>query len=348
MQRRPLFGFRNHLRHQQPQPQALPAPRGGDSEEVRQLHAHDYLISISDRVEQTAAYPFVADAPLVKSVVDTLLSGTSVLLVGEPGIGKRTISLGVARALHARGGPTPRVYTLSLGREFWSTTEGESIAAVQNEIRLIFQLVQRAGTERVIFCIDDLDVLNFIDRLVLRERPLAVRDVTEPLLSLENMLRFLLFSRRILCLCTCIRAAYERLKDSDTYYDEKFSKSFRVIPMAPPDRARATVITAAHAPRIETGLHVVLNPGVVEAAVAASDKFLTHRSMPEKAIELVQECAERAIVEAEGSGSGSGSDAGDRDRAATRIVVSIDHVTNLIHHWCGINSDEVRSYIEQH
>lgn len=314
------------------------------------LHKHDHLICISDRVDQTLIFPFIQDGPLLDRVVDTILNGTSVLVVGGPGIGKRTLSLGVARRFHEirqsgvnNAVASRKVYTLSLGRGFWTQAQGAAVTAMQNKIRQVFRLVEQAGPEKIVFCIDDVDVLNFVDTLVMkqrrRERPLAVRDATEPILSTENMLRFLLFSKKVLCLCTCIKAAYNRLVTLDTYYDEKFSKSFRVFHMAEPSIPHSSLIVTAHRERIEAELDVMIQPDAINASVAYAITFLAHRNMPEKAIDLLNEASITAVQKVESSNDSFGPYTLVKNG---RPVVTRTHVDSLIRGWCGVGDNRLR------
>lgn len=385
-----------------------------DNEEdpFRRLHNNPFLTCISDRVDQELIFPYLPDGPLLDEVVQTIVGGTSVLVVGEPGIGKRTLSLGLARRLHEMRGKkrdiehmdndrhktkhqkphmsssvaNRYVYTLSLGREFWAQPKGDDEydndddddmqeegndndnmnnsdnnnkkcrdgggvsgrrcrnAAIQNGIRQVFRDVEKAGPEKLVLCIDDLDMLNFIDTLVIKEHPLNERDNTEPILSTENMLRFLLFNKKILCLCTCISAAHTRLVYLDTFYDEKFSESFRVIHMREPSLRHSFGIVRAHRQRIEAELDVIVMPDAVDAAIAASVTFATHRRMPEKGLELLSEACGMAVKQAEGMGDG---DVRETLHVGGRVIVERGHVSQVVQEWCGVTKEQLERCYEQ-
>lgn len=335
-----------HIESQSP----VASPNGSllQNDPFTRLHRHEQLICISDRVDQTLIFPVINDGRLLDDIVATILTGTSVLVVGEPGIGKRTLSLGVARRLHemrqsgmSNGVISRTVYTLSLGRDFWSQAQGAAISVMQDRIREVFNLVQRAGPEKIVLCIDDLDVLSFVDALVLkqrrRDRPSALRDDTKPFLSTENMLRFLLFSKKVLCLCTCIKAAYNRLVAKDTYYDEKFSKSFRVFYMDEPQLCHSKQIVDAHRERIEAELDVIIRNDALRSAVAYAIRFLSHRYMPEKALDLLHEACSAAVHDAESAPV----EIRDSLHVGGRVIVDKMHVGRLIRQWCGVSDDEL-------
>lgn len=318
------------------------------------LHNHDQVICISDRVDQTLIFPFITDGSLLDDIVNTIVNGVSVLVVGEPGIGKRTLSLGVARRLHqmrqsglSHAVTSRVVYTLSLGRGFWAQAQGDAARVMQNRIRQVFRLVEQAGPEKIVLCIDDVDVLSFVDALVMkqrrRERPFA-RDDTEPILSTENMLRFLLFSRKVLCLCTCIEAAYQRLIRSDTYYDEKFTKSFRVFHMCQPNLQHSKHIVLAHRCRIEAELDVMIQDDAIRASIAYSHTFIAHRCMPEKALDLLYEASLAAVREAEAGNPANQSSTRLDDR---RVVANRSFINLLVRQWCGVSEQSLHQCFEQ-
>lgn len=334
-----------------------PEPNGTNStyDPFSRLHNHDQVICISSRVDQSLIFPFIADGSLLDEIVSTILNGTSVLVVGEPGIGKRTLSLGVARRFHqmrqsglSNAVASRVVYTLSLGRGFWAQAEGAAAAAMQNKIRQVFRLVEQAGPEKIVLCIDDVDVLTFVDTLVMkqrqRERPFAIRDDSESTLSTENMLRFLLFSKKVLCLCTCIKAAYQRLTSSDTYYDENFTKSFRVFHMPEPTLSHSKQIVMAHRGRIEAELDVVIPDDPIRASIAYAISFLSHRSMPEKAIDLLYEACVIAVQEAEDKSQMHSTTARQEDG---RVIVNKLFIDRLIQKWCGASEHSLRQCFDE-
>lgn len=299
------------------------------------LRAHPFLSCISERVPDALNYPFVGHEHLLDQTLLSISRGDSVLIVGEPGIGKRTLSLGLARRLahlcQIRG-PNPvysrTVYALNLRESFLSAPHAYA-HDVQETIRDVFRLVEEAGPERIVFCIDDIDILSFIDRLA-REQP-STQSSSDGVLSTENMLRYLLFSKKVLCLCTCIKSAYQRLKESDTYYDEKFTDTFRVLHMQPPSPSHTRAILFEHKRRLEEQQRVLLPDDTIIAAQAFARRYISHRAMPEKAIDLLHQASDAAVCELRQEHS-----------EADSIVVERIYVDKLIRKWCLVGEEQLQ------
>lgn len=345
---------------------------------LRSLHDHEYVICISDRVKQNEEYPFVGREKILKEILEAICTGNSVLVVGDPGVGKKTLSLGLARELAERkdeacmdGKVFGRiVYTLSLGTEFWNAEDkgGKDVAEIERKIREVFTLVTMAGPEKIVLCIDDVDVLSFLDGLVEEKRgagPIKKEDgdlgnegMEE--MSTENMLRHLLFTKRVLCLCTCIKKAYERLVEEDSFYDEKFTSSFRVVYMDELSLDESIEVVIGHRIRIERMFNVIVPDESVRCAVGFASNYISHRALPENALDLLCEASKAVTsqgkdteVVREGNErcssiaeSGEPSDIGKYGQKTEEIghgrkVVERRFVDDLIIKWCGVTRGQL-------
>lgn len=309
------------------------ATSSSNFEALEQLATIPYVYCISNRVRELERFPFEAYNEVIDEALKAICNGNSVLLVGEPGIGKRSLSLGLARRLTTlkkdSGNPlySRTVYTLSLGNYFWSGGGSNNIKEMQQNVLKVFSLVEKAGPEHLVLCIDDIDILGFVDRLVNETGPTS--QSKQPF-SLENTLRFLLFDKKVLCLCTCIRTAYKRLIDSDTYYDEKFTKSFRVIHMKPPNASVSLQILKAHKSRIEKEHNASITDEAVAITVHCADRYLSHRAMPEKAIDVLSAaCSLARRNKCENTEQAEPT-------SSTKVVVDSEDIASLIQEWCGV------------
>lgn len=345
------------------------APRSCDPS-LAALRQNEHLICITDRIQEYEKYPFVDCEDILNQILQSITKGDSVLVIGEPGIGKRTLSLGLARkfaALREKSASIKSVhhrdvYTLSLGSSFWSRPPGEDVTDIQDNIREVFRLVEAAGPEKIVLCIDDIDIVSFIDDLVKNrassdsqmstESP-QEEGCSEHIPSAENMLRTLLFSKKVLCLCTCIKAAYNRMIRSDTFYDEKFTKSFRVLYMKEPDAKESLRIVRAHRKRIECEYGVIILDESLRAAVSHANRYITHRVMPDKALELICDGCRVALQmageeEARWSQDETNLNGPYHSRRASSaslteppVVLCRYVIDSLITKWCGFSEDQL-------
>lgn len=322
------------------------------------LHENEYVVCISDRINELEKYPFEGCEEILEQIMKSICPGESVLVVGEPGRGKKTLSLGLARKfdeLQQSDAENPiyarKVYTLSLGSSFWNPTTQDDIGEVQEHIREVFRLVEAAGPDKIVLCIDDVDILSFVDDLAKEQNVHsgshlttsgAGQDGTD--MSTENMLRYLLFNRKVVCLCTCIRGAYQRLIYSDTFYDEKFTKTFRVLHMPEPSVTQTLQIIRAHRKRIEAEFGVVLLDEALAAAAAYAKNYLTHREMPESALDILHEASQAARREClKDEGLRSQASGG----APTATVVGRTFVDEQITKWCGYSGEQLDTVLSK-
>ena len=333
--------------------QSLPQMKHSSLDPSIKLHNHQYVVCISGRVEDYAEFPFEGREDILYQTLYSISKGDSVLLVGEPGIGKKTISLGLARMLDAfkKSNPSDQVYsrtvyTLTLGHSFQNSAIGEHATQIQENIREVFRLVEQVGPEKLVLCIDDLDVLNFIDRRVkestsseMAKTGEIVRDITDPSISTENMLRFMLFNRRVICLCTCLESAYERLRRSDTYYDEKFSESFRVLRMKPPSVSQSVRMIYAHKVRLQSRYACTITNEAIDASILYAVKYISHRPLPEKALDVLIESCKAAK-------QGNDNSASSSNTVLPQVEVQQQNVSQIVKKWCGVNDSQLQECLD--
>lgn len=320
-------------------PRSSPLPIS-PSEALALLHQHHYLECITDRISDIHSYPFECNTVLIDQILHSITRQTSVLIVGDPGIGKRTLSLGLARRLITPPNPPLRaVYTLSLGAKVWHSARLDALS-MQQTICEILRLAEVAAPTRLVLCIDDIDILSYVDRLAKSAAPRADH------ISSENLLRSLLFHRRILCLCTSVRLAYERLIQANTYYDEKFTESFRVLHMRQPEGEDALRIVSAHVPRLQRELGVIIPSETARAAVIFATIYLSHRAMPEKALELLQEASGLAVRENEIK-TRTCKDGEIVGEERQEVILHRSFLDRLIQKWCGISAKQLCECLER-
>ena len=68
---------------------------------------------------------------------------------------------------------------------------------------------------------------------------------------------------------------------------------FEIVEVLPPNEDEAIAILSALKPRYEKFHHVEFGPGTIEAAVYASSRFLAHRHLPDRALDLLDEAGSR-------------------------------------------------------
>ena len=195
------------------------------------------------------------------------------LLVGEPGVGKTAILEGVAQRI--ADGAVPAILA---DRTVFAIDASSLIApsrraqSGESSESLIAQLTRHPIA---ILCVDGL--------LDLAASP--GWGATEATHVLEVLSR-----SGIQCLATGTPAGLRRALDNAGV----LVRHFEVVEVPPPTEEEAVRILAGLKPQYEKFHEVVFGEGVIEAAVYASGRFLPHRYLPDRALDLLDEAGARA------------------------------------------------------
>jgi ATP-dependent Clp protease ATP-binding subunit ClpC len=114
-------------------------------------------------------------------------------------------------------------------------------------------------------------------------------------------------------------------------------RHFEVVEIAPPTEEEAVRILAGLKPQYEKFHGVIFGDAVIEAAVFASGRFLPHRYLPDRALDLIDDAGARARVRREGE---------PRDEVETqqRIRRAVRDMENAI---AKHEFDKAKEYAEQ-
>jgi ATP-dependent Clp protease ATP-binding subunit ClpC len=197
------------------------------------------------------------------------------VLVGEPGVGKTAIVEGVAQRIAL--GDVPIVLA---DRAVFAIDASSLIApsrrarSGEGPERLITQL---AAQPIGILCVDGL-----LD--VAASPGWGAIEATHVLEVLSRS--------GVQCIATGTPAGLRRAFENAGV----LVRHFEVVEVAPTTEEEAVRIVAALKPQYENFHGVVFGEGVVEAAVHASGRFLPHRELPDRALDLLDEAGARAGV----------------------------------------------------
>jgi ATP-dependent Clp protease ATP-binding subunit ClpA len=201
----------------------------------------------------------------------------NLLLVGEPGVGKQTILLGLAKAIKEKrvnpGLFFKRVLLLNM-----SLVLGKSSLLTQGKAKFDQLLKEAQSAGNVIL------VINQIEKYMSEEEGI---DLT-PVLSQAAE------SRGIQLIGVTTPEAFSKF----VFPNEQFLKYFEKIEVAAPNRAEALDILEKILPDFERGKKVITTFQALKEIVEQSDKLISHIPFPEKAIDLL----DQLINEASSSG----------------------------------------------
>jgi len=201
------------------------------------------------------------------------------VLIGEPGVGKTAIAVGLALRIVQKKVPRTlqdkRVVTLDLaglvaGTKYRGQFE-ERMKALMNEL-------EKAR-----------DVILFIDEL----HTIVGAGGASGSLDASNMFKPALARGDIQCIGATTLDEYRKYIETDGALDRRFQK----VMVEPPSYDETLQILENIKFKYEEHHHVRYSKDAIEAAVKLSNRYITDRHLPDKAIDLIDEAGAKARLQ---------------------------------------------------
>ncbi|MDM3870245.1 ATP-dependent chaperone ClpB [Porticoccus sp. W117] len=277
----------NHYGNKQQLQQAIADVRGGENvnnpeAEGNRQALDKYTIDLTERAEQGKLDPVIGRDEEIRRTIQVLQRRTknNPVLIGEPGVGKTAIAEGMA--LRIINGEVPeglkdkRILSLDLGAllagaKFRGDFE-ERLKAVLNE------LSKQEG--RIILFIDELHTMVGAGK-------------AEGAMDAGNMLKPALARGELHCVGATTLDEYRQFIEKDAALERRFQK----VLVDEPSEEDTIAILRGLKERYEVHHGVEINDSALVAAAKLSQRYITDRQLPDKAIDLIDEAASRIRME---------------------------------------------------
>src|SRR5262245_56807074 len=237
---------------------------------------------LTELARQNKLDPVIGRATEIERVIQVLSRRTknNPVLLGEAGVGKPAIVEGLAQLIV--NGDVPellrdrRIVVLDLammvaGTKYRGQFE-ERIKAVMNEVR-------RAR-----------NTILFIDEL----HTLVGAGGAEGAIDASNLLKPALARGEIQCIGATTLDEYRKYIEKDGALERRFQQ----IIVNPPTKGEAVRILKGLRDRYQAHHHVVIKDEALESAVELSDRYISGRCLPDKAIDVIDEAGARVRLKA--------------------------------------------------
>jgi len=256
------------------------SPQEGDKKDVRAPALRAFGRDLTELAKKDELDPVIGRNDEIERVIQILCRRTknNPVLLGEAGVGKTAIVEGLAQEIAAGKMPEllrdKRVITLDLalmvaGTKYRGQFE-ERIKAVMDEIR---------RSKNVILFIDELHTI-------------VGAGSAEGAMDASNIIKPALSRGELQCIGVTTLNEYRKYIEKDAALERRF----QIVKVEAPTVEEAVQILKGLRPKYEAHHKAKLTDEALEAAVRLSDRYITGRFLPDKAIDVMDEAGARARI----------------------------------------------------
>ena len=202
------------------------------------------------------------------------------VLIGEPGVGKTAIAEGIAQRIVSGDAPetikTKQIVALDIGALIAGT---QYRGQFEERLKAVIKEVQNSNGGIVLF-IDELHTLVGAGK-------------TEGAMDAANILKPALARGELHCIGATTLDEYQKYIEKDAALERRFQP---VMVMEPNEEDSISILRGLKE-RYEVHHGVRITDGAIVAAVQLSNRYISDRFLPDKAIDLIDESASRLRME---------------------------------------------------
>ena len=253
--------------------------------ESRYRALEKYSIDLTQLATEGKLDPVIGRDAEIRRVTQTLTrrKKNNPVIIGEAGVGKTAIAEGLASRVASNDVPDSlkgrRVLALDMGAMVaGSKFRGE----FEERLKAVMDEVKQAQGEIILF-LDEIHTM-------------VGAGAAEGGLDASNLLKPALSRGELQCIGATTSEEYRKYIEKDAALERRFQPVY----LEEPSVEDTVDILKALRPRYEAHHRVKIDDAALEAAARLSDRYITGRQLPDKAIDFIDEAASKVRIDAEG------------------------------------------------
>ena len=256
--------------------------RGGRERQEEKSALSQFCRDLTQAAEKNELDPVIGREGEIQRIIQILIRRTknNPVLIGEPGVGKSAVVEGLAQRIVQGNVPDmlqgKRVLSLDMGALVAGTKyRGE----FEERLKNVMDELKQAG-----------NVLLFMDEM----HTIIGAGSSEGGLDAANLLKPALSRGEIQCIGATTLDEYRKHIEKDTALERRFQP----VTVGEPTAEETLSILCGLRDRYEAHHKVRITDEALAAAVKLSDRYITERFLPDKAVDLMDEAASRVRIAA--------------------------------------------------
>lgn len=237
-----------------------------------------YCTDLTEKAADGKLDPVVGRTEEIERLMQVLSRRTknNPCLVGEPGVGKTAIIEGLAQRIVSGMVPESMKYKHILTLDLASLIAGSKYRGeFEDRMKRLIQEVKSSS-----------DILLFLDEV----HTMIGAGGAEGAMDASNILKPSLARGELQLIGATTISEYRKYIEKDAALERRFQP----ITVEEPDSAQSIQILEGLKGKYESHHHVTIEPGALEAAVKLSERYISDRNLPDKAIDVLDEACSKA------------------------------------------------------